>query len=866
MRRALERHDDCLRSSIDEHSGYVFATGGDGFAVAFDRAGDALAAATTAQEKLGEESWPEGVAIRVRMGLHTGEAAERDGDYFGTTVNRAARLMATAHGGQIVCSRSTADLVDGMVGLHGLGEHRLRDLSAAVQVFQVGDGTFPPLRSVDAVPTNLPTARTELIGRSEEVKVLAALAGRERLVTLTGVGGVGKTRLALGVGAAIAPDYADGCWLVDLAPVSDGSEVPVATASAIRAPVTDSDALVKYLSDRRMVIVLDNCEHIISDVADLVDALLEATTDVHVIATSREPLGLDGEIVRRVSSLVIAKGDATPEEALDTPAVRLFVERASAVVDQFTLEDTTVASVVEICRRLDGIPLAIELAAARMRSMPADEISRRLDERFRLLSGGSRRAQERHRTLAATVSWSHDLLLKEDQTVFRRLAVFPASFGLDAAEAVAAGDEMLEDVVDCMLRLVDRSLVQYDPDLGRYRLLETLRQYAADRLAETGETEATRERHARHFLALAERIGPDLLDAHFYSAIATLVAELDNLRAAATWCVDLNNWVELTALCRQTFLLAHQEAPVDGADWRRQVVEHESDVPIEEVVAVLGEHAFLEGQSLGDFAESFRLAEASRVLADRAGLQRSAWEGVACASVFVMTGRFADVLPAAERATEIAESAESFGPQVTALLMRSSALSSLDRSEESAAVAAEALRRAEISGSPLNISAAVTTVAANYLNLRSGPDFEASKRVIDSRPDVFKVTGTSEMWLSLMRGWTLIGLGEPNAVGHVSRAFRLADRLNAPHVSESALRLLALAFVQSDHVDEAACLLTYVEDRLAPFRIGSPGQLWVQSQLDRARIGAASSARVSLSRGELLSLVATVERSIKRDL
>ena len=374
MRAALERHDSILRSEIEGHEGYVFSTGGDGFAAAFARAGEAVAAAVEAQRELTAETWPGAAPLRVRMGLHTGEAAERDGDYFGTAVNRAARLMATANGGQVLCSRSTADLASGVVAFRSLGEHRLRDLAAAEQVFQVGDDVFPPLRSVDAVPTNLPTTRTELLGRSAEVASLVALSARERLITLTGVGGVGKTRLALGVAAAVAPDYGDGCWLVDLAPVSDGDEVPLAAAAAMRAPATDAAALVNYLGDRRMLVVLDNCEHVIGDVAELVDEILEAASEVHVVATSREPLGLDGEVVRRVNSLDTAADDATVEEALDTPAVRLFVDRAEAVADRFVLNESTVGPVVEICRRLDGIPLALELAAARMRSMPPEEI------------------------------------------------------------------------------------------------------------------------------------------------------------------------------------------------------------------------------------------------------------------------------------------------------------------------------------------------------------------------------------------------------------------------------------------------------------------------------------------------------------
>ena len=487
MAQALERHDSIFRSSIATCDGYVFSISGDGFGAAFASAADALTVAVAMQGALAAEPWPAGAVIRVRMGVHTGEASERDGNYFGTAVNRAARLMAVAHGGQVVCSQASAVLAGAAVSLRSLGEHRLRDLAAAEQIFQVGGDAFPPLRSVDAVPTNLPTVRTELIGRTDEVTELMELVERERLVTLTGVGGVGKTRLALGVAASIAAGFTDGCWLVELSPVADGDEVVKSVAAAIRAPTTTTDALVDYLADRRVLIVLDNCEHVLDAAADLVDAIAAAAADVHFLVTSREPLGLDGEQVRRVHSLALPAAEAGPQEAEATAAVRLFAERAAAASARFTIDAGNVAAVVEICRHLDGIPLAIELAAARVRAMAPAEIARRLDERFRLLAGGSRRSQERHRTLLATVAWSHDLLTDDEKITFRRLAVFPASFDLAAAEAVA-GDGTI-DVVDCVLRLVDRSLVMFEPEEDRYRLLETLRQYGADRLAEAGETE-----------------------------------------------------------------------------------------------------------------------------------------------------------------------------------------------------------------------------------------------------------------------------------------------------------------------------------------------------------------------------------------
>ena len=506
MRPALERHDEIFRSCIGACDGYVFSIGGDGFGAAFARAADALTVAVAMQEALAAEPWPDGAVVRVRMGVHTGEVSERDGNYFGTAVNRAARLMAVAHGGQVVCSQASATLAGDAVSLRSLGEHRLRDLAAAEQIFQVGEGSFPPLRSVDAVPTNLPTVRTELIGRTDDVTSLMELVERERLVTLTGVGGVGKTRLALGVAAAIAAGFTDGCWLVELSPVADGDEVVKTVAAAMRAPTTTTDALVDYLADRRVLIVLDNCEHVLDAAADLADAILADAADVHVLVTSREPLGLDGEQVRRVQSLALPDAEATADVASASAAVRLFAERAAAVSEGFAVDAGNVDAVVEICRHLDGIPLAIELAAARVRAMAPAEIARRLDERFRLLAGGSRRSQERHRTLLATVAWSHDLLTDEERTTFRRLAVFPASFDLTAAEAVAGDGDI--DAVDCVLRLVDRSLVVYEPAEDRYRLLETLRQFGADRLAEAGETEATRERHARYFLDFAARYDP----------------------------------------------------------------------------------------------------------------------------------------------------------------------------------------------------------------------------------------------------------------------------------------------------------------------------------------------------------------------
>ena len=864
MRLALERHDSILRSVIEDNLGYVFATGGDGFAVAFSRVGEALATAEAAQALFGAESWPEGVEIRVRMAVHTGEAAERDGDYFGPAVNLTARLMATAHGGQVVCSGATASLADPSVSLRSLGEHRLRDLASAQQVYQVGDGSFPPLRSVDVVPTNLPTMRTELIGRTSEVASFTALLEHDRLLTLTGVGGVGKTRLALGVAAAVAPNYPDGCWLVDLAPVADGAEVPKALAAAIGAPVSDDQGLIDYMSERHMLLVLDNCEHVIGDVSDLIDALLAEAREIDVLATSREPLGLDGEVVRRVSSLAVPKPDSNAEDASAAPSVRLFVERATAVTESFTLDDVTVAPVIEICQHLDGIPLAIELAAARIRSMPPSEVARRLDERFRLLGGGSRRAQERHRTLLATVSWSHDLLSTAEREVFRRLAVFPASFTLDAAEAVVGQESFETDVVGSVLGLVDKSLVQFDPEEGRYRLLETLRQFAADRLADSGESTLTRERHARFFLELVNQQAAHFLGAEYFSALTTVVPETDNLRSTALWCIDQARWEELASLCREGLYFAIQAAPVDGITWRQQVLAHPELLDPRVIVEILGELAYLEITGLGDYERAAAHAEQSISLADQAGTAHSAWAWAARLHVLTMTGRYEETVSNGERALEIADAAEDAGVANIALNDLTAAFAGLGRREESVAMAIEALRRADEREHPIYVSVAIITWSACYLTQVSTPDFNASMDVLARRPEGLQVGGTNGMWLDAFWGWTLIGMGQVGAMDHLVRAARTADQISAPHLLDLVLRLLALSFADGGYAMESATLVHYAETNLRLYRIGAPGQAWIDNQVKQRGLTSTSFDSSTEKRSEIMALVLRTAYSLSQ--
>jgi len=829
----------------------------------FHTAHDAIDAALDAQRALSAERWPEGASLRVRMGIHTGETQERDGDYFGTVVNRAARVVAVAHGGQIVCTRATVEVAGERFAVQSLGEHRLRDLGAPQELFQVGEGVFPPLQSVDAVPTNLPTVRTELIGRSNDVRDLAALVSRERLVTLTGVGGVGKTRLALAVAGAVAADYTDGCWLAELAPVAGGDDVVTLVAASMRAPATDLDALASYLSDRRVLLVLDNCEHILDAAAELVDVVLTNGADVHVLVTSREPLGLHGEQVRRVMSLDMPESDASAETAESSPAVRLFTQRAAAVAGHFTINSNNVRAVVEVCRHLDGIPLAIELAAARVRAMPPSEIARRLDERFRLLAGGSRRSQERQRTLLATVSWSYDLCSDDEKTVFRRLSVFPATFDLDAAEAIVGAGDGVADVVECVVRLVDRSLVDYEPESARYRLLETLRQFGADRLAEARETTETRERHARWFLALAGRIGPGLADDRFLATRSELDVELDNLRATADWCGEAGWWTELADMSLQIWTFFEQDAPADGAAWLQRVIEHESELEPQRVVDALGVLAWIYLPNLSDAARGDERGERSLSLSAEHDLEVSPWACLARGMACLFVNRYVEAVPNYERAFDAAEARGDEHASIVALCLQIGPLVWRGEPERSTEVASDVLRRAELTGNPRLVSAAIVSWCSAYTMFEE-PDFAASLEVL-ARHDRGPRSGTmNDMWLDIHWGEALVGLSRPGAVEYLVRGARSADRLGNPQGLNQALEELAIAAAEAGLVSQAAALSDYADTALGAYRGG--GREWIRSRLERALGNAAGDqSRTALHRREIMNLVDELETALAPD-
>jgi predicted ATPase/class 3 adenylate cyclase len=831
MQHALARHDAIVASAVTAHDGVVVKTTGDGFHAVFATAADAVLAATEAQAALDSEPWSTTEPLSVRMGIHTGEAQRRDGDYYGTAVNRAARVMAVANGGQIVCSHVTVGVAGDGFATQSLGAHRLRDLTAAEELFQVGVRQFPPLRSVDAVPTNLPVVRTELVGRTDDVVALSELVRDERLVTLTGVGGVGKTRLALATAADVTEEFVDGCWLVELAPVSADDDVVNMVTTSSRAPSTGVDGLCAYLADRRVLLVLDNCEHVLDGAASLVDGLLARAPDVHVLVTSREPLGLDGEQVRRVRSLDVPDDLPTLEDALTSSAVRLFAERAHAASDDFRVEEGNVADVVDICRRLDGIPLAIELAAARVSSMPPSEIVRRLDERFRLLGGGSRRTQERHRTLFATVSWSYDLLNDDERATFRRLSVFPVSFALAAAEHVV-GPEL--PVVECVSRLVDRSLVVYEPASGRYRLLETLRQFGADRLADAGEIDATRARHADYFLTAAERWRPRLESSAYTEVTPEVDAELDNLRTVSEFCVEHERWDALAEMARNLWFFVTQLAPFDGVTWYRAFLAHADELDDQVVVDAYGELAFLEAYDFADYdaTEASVRASLERCAHTDALESPAAWVSASMAASFRLDA--VGALSASEHGLTVAEARGDENLALSALFIQPSSLALLGDHERAADVARVLLPRAKRFGHPTLVTAAMIVTAGLYAWSSPEPDFAAALAIIE-REDVGTSGGAvGAMWLDLIAGYARLDLRGHIAVTDFASVARTADRLDARHVLDRALIGVAVVAAEAGRVPDACALVAFADEHLTPHRVGDFGDAWVTERLRRA--------------------------------
>jgi len=554
MKAGLTRHDDLLGNAITANGGYIFKKMGDAYCAAFRTAPDAVRAAIAAQQALSKEDFSAVNGLRVRMALHTGYAEERDHDYFGPSVNRASRLLSIGHGGQMLVSAAASDLVQGelpaQVSLRALGAHRLKDLAHPEQVFQlVAAGLpadFPSLRSLDSLPNNLPLQVTSFIGRDEDVAEVKKLLEKTRLLTLTGSGGVGKTRLALQVGAEMLEEHPDGVWLVDLAGLQDSdlvvSEVASVLGVRVGADRSLSDSIIYALKPKRSLIILDNCEHLITAAAHIAGSIIKGAPNVRLMTTSREGLGIAGETIYRVNSLAIPKTntEVTSANASGYGSIALFIDRATAANTRFMLSDADAKIVADICRSLDGIPFAIELAAARVKLMSVAHLAERLKERFRILTGGDRTALPRQQTMRALVDWSYNLLNERERTILNRTAVFAGGWTLEAGSEICSDDQIEAwEVLDLLSSLVDKSLVVVE--LGgtteRYRLLESTWQYAREKLAEAKENEELNRKHAEYFLHVAQAADMAYQSTPTAAWIAALEPELDNFRAAMGWAL-----------------------------------------------------------------------------------------------------------------------------------------------------------------------------------------------------------------------------------------------------------------------------------------------------------------------------------------
>src|SRR5215216_2463322 len=550
----LAQHQKILKQAIEAHNGFVFQVVGDSFSAAFDTATNALKAASEAHRRLHNEEWSP-APIKVRIGIHTGAAqladdASIEGPYSGyATLALTQRIMSAAYGGQILLSQITRDLVweqlSSDITLLDMGEHRLKDLMHPIHLYQVAAAdlltNFPPLKTLESFPHNLPVQLTSFIGREQEMAETKQLISNARLLTLIGPGGTGKTRLALQIAGDLLPSFIDGVWVAELAPLADASLIPQTIAGIFglrELPnMSLNNIVTDYLRAKELLLILDNCEHLIEACAQLSENLLRNCPQLKIIASSREALGITGEMVYRVPSLSLPDAaQVTCEALMESESVRLFMERATAAQAKFSLTDQNASSIAQICHRLDGIPLALELAAARVAIFSPEEIAARLGDRFKLLTGGSRTALPRQQTLRALIDWSYDLLSEEEQTLLRQLSVFADGWTFEAAEAVCPD----LDVLNLLTQLVNKSLVMADEreNSTRYHLLETIRQYARDKLLEAGESEQVRNQHLDFFLKFAEEAEQYMNGPQEMEWRTLLDAEYDNLRTALEWGME----------------------------------------------------------------------------------------------------------------------------------------------------------------------------------------------------------------------------------------------------------------------------------------------------------------------------------------
>jgi predicted ATPase/class 3 adenylate cyclase len=817
MQAALAKHDALLDQAIANHGGQTVKRTGDGCHAVFAAALDSALAALAAQQAIAAEPWTgiEPDRLRVRMALHTGEAEAREGDYYGPALNRAARVMAAGHGGQVLLSQVTAELVrdqlPAAVSLRDLGEHRLKDLTRPEHIFQLGTSglpaDFPALRSLDASPHNLPVQLTHFIGREREMVEVRRLLSETSLLTLTGSGGTGKTRLSLQVAADLLHKFPHGAWLAELAAVTDPELVVPTLAAMLGARQQPGrplfDTLVDFLRAKQLLLILDNCEHLISACAEVAERLLRQCPRLKIIASSREALGIAGETTYPVPSLSLpaataSAGTASAADLAQSEAVRLFVDRAKAALPSFAFTDDNAPAVAIICRRLDGIPLAIELAAARVRMLRVEQIAARLDDRFRLLTGGSRTALPRQQTLRALIDWSYALLSEPERAFLQQLSVFAGGWTLEAAESVCNGDAF-----DLLTQLANKSLIVVDHDTSepaRYRLLETIRQYAREKLLETGDPAHWRERHLRYFLDYAVQAQPALNGPLMSAWQDRFELEHDNFRAALGWALDRRHGDPLAAMQlveALSLFLARRGHTTEGLAWLGEVLARgEAAAPAEGPLAgayQLARARTLSARALFDFGLISNAAAARAAAEESVRLARQLGDRQLLANSLAVLGMTAGFWGDLDRARAAGGEALALGRELgdtQSLILALGTFSIVDQASQTSPESmrkrlAEMLRLARQTGNPWTIALTTLNLARLEAASSSLPEarslFEESMRLFSQVGDPIQLLGARSelahatrhdgqldeamtLYGETLRGWQ--HLGQRGAIAH----------------------------------------------------------------------------------------------------
>jgi predicted ATPase/class 3 adenylate cyclase len=703
MPALLARHNEILNQTIQAHNGYVFQIVGDSFSAAFHSASDALNAALEAQRSLHNEEWSP-ASIKVRMGIHTG-AAQLINDTLQTgysgyaTLALTQRIMSAGHGGQILLSGATRELVRDTLPVNSdlldLGEKRLKDLLRPERLYQLNASglptTFPPLKTLDLFPNNLPIQLTTFIGRENQIAEVKQELNEHRLVTLTGSGGTGKTRLSLQVAADLLEKFDHGIWFIELAPLADPELIPQTILSAIgisEQPGKETIVLLKeYLHEKKTLIVLDNCEHLIEASAKVANTLLNAAPELKILASSREALGVKGELSYPVPSLSLPDPKHLPaiEQLSQYEAVRLFIDRASLVSPHFDVNKENAPAIAQICYRLDGIPLAIELAAARVKMMSVEQISKRLDDRFRLLTGGTRTSLPRQQTLRALIDWSYDILTENERLLLRRLSAFAGGWTLEASEDVCSGDGIeTYEVLDLLTQLVNKSLVvvieHSQSGETRYRMLETIRQYAREKLLEAGESEILRDRHLTYYVKLTKQAEPELFRSNQVFWLNKLDDEVDNLRLALDWSLARNVEAGLQLMVTPQLFWDARSDFREVESWLAQFLEHYNKAD-----SLRARGLLMYGQAValgGDFEKAREIGEQSlelsRAISDKQTEALGLWSS---GMLIAIQGDNARGIPILEQSLALYRSLEDKFGQATVMAWMSLNSNDLDHSK-----------------------------------------------------------------------------------------------------------------------------------------------------------------------------------------